>query len=387
MQVLPRFVSVDAQGNQKEFLLDYFKDPMEALSAVFLKGYQWPFDSRKVMEGSSVIDLLVYRETVLRGNRVYLDYSKNPFGMEDILFESLSAESYTYLKKAESCFGTPIQRLQKMNQPASALYRSKGVNIETEYLEIALCAQHNNGGIAVDLWWQTQIPGLFAAGECAGTHGVSRPGGSALNAGQVGSLRAAQYICARGRGLPDKKVIEKLAQEQLQQHLEQKTAWQSSESNTDDRIKAAQKRMSACGGPIRNVESMRTALIAVEDELRTLRDTVKVSAPEELVKAYKLKDLLLTQKAMLTAMIDFAVHIGGTRGSALYTDSNGDLRDGLEELFRFSAAGKGVDQRIQQVCIKGDDCQASWRNVRPMPRDDNFFENVWRQYRENQNVY
>lgn len=387
MQVLPRFVSVDAQGNQKEFLLDYFKDPMEALSAVFLKGYQWPFDSRKVMEGSSVIDLLVYRETVLRGNRVYLDYSKNPFGMEDIPFEALSAEAYTYLKKAESCFGTPIQRLQKMNQPAIELYRSKGVNIEMEYLEIALCAQHNNGGIAVDLWWQTQIPGLFAAGECAGTHGVSRPGGSALNAGQVGSLRAAQYICAKGRELPHETIVQKRAEQQMQRHLEWKAALQSSETNADQGIKAAQKRMSACGGPIRNVESMSLALKAVEDELRTLGDTVKASAPEELVKAYKLKDLLLTQKAMLTAMIDFSEHIGGTRGSALYTDSSGDLRDGLEELFRFSAAGKDVDQRIQQVCIVGDDCQVSWRNVRPVPRDDDFFENIWCQYRENQNVY
>ena len=28
----------------------------------------------------------------------------------------------------------------------------------------------------------------------AGTHGVKRPGGSALNAGQVGGLRAAEYI-------------------------------------------------------------------------------------------------------------------------------------------------------------------------------------------------
>lgn len=387
MQVIPRFVSVDAQGNQKEFLLDYFKDPMEALSAVFLKGYQWPFDSRKVMNGSSVIDLLVYRETVLRDNRVYLDYSKNPFGMEAIPFEKLSAEAYTYLKKAESCFGTPIQRLQKMNQPAIELYRSKGVDIETEYLEIALCAQHNNGGIAVDLWWQTQIPGLFAAGECAGTHGVSRPGGSALNAGQVGSLRAAQYICAKGRALPNETVVQNRAEQQLQRHLEMKAACQSSESNADQRIKAAQKRMSACGGPIRNVESMRMALIAVEDELRTLEDTVKVSAPEELVKVYKLKDLLLTQKAMLTAMIDFAEHIGGTRGSALYTDSNGDLRDGLEELFRFSSAGKDVDLKIQQVCIVGDDCQVSWRSVRPMPKDDDFFENVWRQYRAHQNIY
>ena len=123
---------------------------------------------------------------------MYLDYQKNPFHLTEIDFERLSGEAYGYLHKAESCFGTPIQRLAKMNQPAIDLYRSKGLDIHTDYLEIALCAQHNNGGIAVDLWWQTEIPGLFAAGECAGTHGVSRPGGSALNAGQVGSLRAAQ---------------------------------------------------------------------------------------------------------------------------------------------------------------------------------------------------
>jgi hypothetical protein len=34
-------------------------------SMVFLKGYQWPFDSRKVIGGSSLVDILVYIETVL----------------------------------------------------------------------------------------------------------------------------------------------------------------------------------------------------------------------------------------------------------------------------------------------------------------------------------
>ena len=56
------------------FLLEYFADPVKALNAVFLKGYQWPFDSKKAMDGSSVIDLLVYRETVLRGRKVYLGF-------------------------------------------------------------------------------------------------------------------------------------------------------------------------------------------------------------------------------------------------------------------------------------------------------------------------
>jgi len=54
MQVLPRFVSIDKDGNEYEFLSEYFKDIYDALSAVFLKGYQWPFDSKKVL-GSSII--------------------------------------------------------------------------------------------------------------------------------------------------------------------------------------------------------------------------------------------------------------------------------------------------------------------------------------------
>lgn len=194
MQVLPRFVSIDGNGAEYEFLSDYFEDKYEALSAVFLKGYQWPFDSKKVLEGSSVIDLLVYRECVLKNRRVYLDFTKNPFGIDNIEYNKLQDEAFDYLNNAEACFGTPIERLTKMNVPAIELYKNKGIDISKEYLEIALCAQHNNGGIAVDMWWQTSVKGLFAAGECAGTHGITRPGGSTLNAGQVGSLRAAQYI-------------------------------------------------------------------------------------------------------------------------------------------------------------------------------------------------
>ena len=38
-------------------------------------------------------------------------------------------------------------------------------------------AQHNNGGLAVDLNWQTTVSGLYAAGEAAGTFGIARPGG------------------------------------------------------------------------------------------------------------------------------------------------------------------------------------------------------------------
>ena len=384
MQVLPRFVSVDGEGIEREFLLEFFSDPMEALSCVFLKGYQWPFDSRKVGKGSSVIDLLVYRECVLRRRKVYLDFTRNPFGMEEIPFKALSEEAYTYLRKADGCFGTPIARLKRMNQPAIELYRSKGVDIEKEYLQIALCAQHHNGGIAVDHWWQTDIAGLFAAGECAGTHGVTRPGGSALNAGQVGSLRAAQYICAKGRAVPEEDKFDEAVAKAMAFHEQLRKQWKTGQVSADAHLTTARRRMSDCGGAIRNSEKIGDALLQIRQELQ--QSDICAVSPEDITQAYQLRNVLITQYAVLAAMKDFAQTVGATRGSALYTAADGDLREGLGELFRFRTATSDVDGMIQQLRMTENGCDMIWRPVRPLPLEDEAFESVWRKYRENKNV-
>lgn len=373
MQCLPCFVSVDEDGNEFEFLSDFFGDIYEALSLVFLKGYQWPFDSKKVLEGSSVIDLLVYRETAIKKRRVYLDFTKNPFSLENIEFEKLSEEAYSYLKNAFACFGTPIERLTKMNAPAVELYRSKGVDLKCERLEIALCAQHNNGGIAVNLWWQSDIKGLFAAGECAGTHGISRPGGSALNAGQVGSVRAAQYISAQNKIFICQEEFEKISVTALK---EQSVFFADAKAE----IIKAQSRMSNTCAAIRNKQAIQTAL---EQTLNSIgRFETAECAPEERWNSFKLRDILLTQAAVLTCANDMNI----SRGSAIYTDENGNLRKGLDELFRFSSNEIAAD-KIQQVKFADGRFEILWRDVRPLPDDDDFFENVWRSYRENKNIF
>ena len=386
MQVLPRFVSVDSDGKEYEFLADYFEDKYEALSFVFLKGYQWPFDSKKVLTGSSVIDLLVYRECVLKNRRVYLDFTKNPFGMRDIEYNKLSDEAYEYLSKAEALFGTPIERLKKMNTPAIELYKGKGLDITKEYLEIALCAQHNNGGIAVDMWWQTSVKGLFTAGECAGTHGVTRPGGSALNAGQVGSLRAAQYISQNGNSRIDDSIFEKIASNaEICQKAETSEALNKPD-NIDRLIKAAQRRMSDNAAAIRNVSNMKKALSDTNLEISAL-SKCGVKDESKLYLYYKLKDILYTQAAVLTAMIDYSETVGDTRGSSLYFDENGSLRKGLEEIFRFTDEKSDTCSKIQETYLNESGFNCRWRAVRPIPQNDDFFENIWRQYRENKNIF
>ncbi len=198
-QVIPRYYSTDQSDmDEKEFLNEYFPDIGTLSSAIFLKGYQWPFDPGKLNNfGSSLIDLLVYQETFIKKRKVFLDYTRNP-GVTGILEEFspelLNKEAYDYLKKSNSILGTPIKRLERMNPPAIELFRRNGINIAIEPLEIAVCAQHNNGGLKGNIWWESSIKHLFSIGEVNGSHGVHRPGGSALNAGQVGGIRAAMFI-------------------------------------------------------------------------------------------------------------------------------------------------------------------------------------------------
>lgn len=276
MQVLPSFISTDQDGNdEKEFLLDYFNELPDLLSMVFLKGYQWPFDVNKIFGGSSVIDLLVYQETVLKKRRVFLDYRVNPGNLEkdrDLPYASMIPEAKEYLSQAGACFGTPIERLKHMNEPAILFYQDHHVDLFKERLEIAVCAQHNNGGLSTNHLWETNLSGLYAIGEVCASHGVTRPGGTALNAGQVGAVRAAEGIFLKKRthmkeaspstesGIKERLRIQALDRIRLSEHAEGNCPLSELWIN-------ASKRMSAAAGMIRNQVQMETALKETEDDI------------------------------------------------------------------------------------------------------------------------
>ena len=386
MQVLPRVFSTAADGSdEREFLMDFFTDAHDMLSKLFLKGYQWPFDVRKVADGSSIIDILVYLETC-KGRKVYLDYRTNPADGE-FSYDDLLPEAHEYLTRAGACFGTPIERLAQMNQPAIDFYRDKGVDLYTQPLEIALCAQHNNGGIGIDCWWQTDVKGLFAVGEAAASHGVYRPGGTALNAGQVGSTRAAQYIAARCRG-DASAGFDAAASAALAEMAALADACRADTGNVRALWQHAAEEMSRCGAAIRDPAQIRAYGKQVEAQLAGFAKTVKAGSRTELAMVYRLRDMLLSQHAYLTAMADYTAHGGKSRGSALYTDLTGGIKPftQLPDTFTF-ALDEAEAPLIQELWLENNTCRTAWRAPRPIPEDDDFFENVWRSYRETGNIY
>ena len=407
MQVVPRFVSTDVNGDdEREFLSEVIDDYGRLLTMVFLKGYQWPFDIRKARAGSSLIDLLVYRETVLRGRRVFLDFRSNPQGRWDP--SALAPEAYDYLEKA-GVIGlgdsTPIERLQHMNRPAYEFYlgRNPGVDLETDLLEIAVCAQHNNGGLSVDQWWQSNLEGLFPVGEAAGAHGVYRPGGAALNSGQVGATRAATYIAERRREAPvgnaefeaAARGVVSAAVALLRGATERAEA--GSPDTTDALLREATELMSSHAGVVRSRQSIADAHARVKEWLDAYETTSAADAGSRrsVNRLFLIRDILTSQYVYLSAMADYLDHGGRSRGSVLYTDASGQLplasEDGpeldLPDVFRFSLED-GLGDVVQESMWEGDGSpRFEWRGVRPIPEGDEFFENVWRHYREDKNVY
>lgn len=394
-QVLPRYISTDPQGGDpREFLDEGIPDEQKRLGAIFRKGYQWPFDVRR-LEGSSQIDLLVYQETVLKGRRVFLDYRANPGG-GSLDLARLDPEAADYLIRTGTVQETPIERLRHLNQPAVDFYASHGIDLASDLLEIRLCAQHHNGGLAADSNWESHIRGFFPIGEVNGSHGIYRPGGSALNSGQVGALRAAESILAARAQLSES--LTRLGLEQvtkrvcwLEDHLASRPA---DEGLADpDSIRANQvlsavwlratQRMSKVGGPFRQIEALDEAIAAALQDLAGLDACCQVRDAAGLGFLSRCRELLVTQRIYLSAMCDFASAGGGSRGSAVYLDAAGRLPvPGLPSFFRCRAGDSAWADRIQETRLEDGTVRFDWRPVRPLPHPDDSFETVWREYRQ-----
>lgn len=383
MQVLPRVVSTAEDGSdEREFLLDFFQDPGRMQSLLFLKGYQWPFDTNKIFGGSSMIDLLVYQERCIKGRRVYLDYRSNSQG-QVVDFSQLSEEAYTYLENAGALFGTPIERLARMNQPAIDFYREHGVDLYHEMLEIAICAQHNNGGLSTDAHWETNIRGLYAVGEVCGSHGVTRPGGTALNAGQVGSYRAAAHIAWNAKhDQQDCCADPQDLREQTEEYIEEMSVCSGTRTIAEIWDHAS-RRMSRDAGMIRDKGHLLTALVEARQDYDTLQQTVATLDYKQLPAYYHLRDMLLSQVVYISSMLNYVESGAGSRGSALYTDPDGTRPDPqMPEMFTCQLDNGGHDGVTQEMRYSDvDGVIANWRPVRPIPELDYFFENVWSEYR------
>ncbi|MCQ2423694.1 MAG: FAD-binding protein [Clostridia bacterium] len=381
-QVLPRYVSVDADGVERELLPDVFPRLSDCMTATFRKGYEWPFDPAKLSAGarSSLVDLAVFCERQ-KGRRVYMDFRKNPAGLTAITPDTVGQETYDYLKSSASLGKTPIVRLRQMNEQAYQLYLSHGIDLECEMLEVGVCAQHCNGGLESDVWFESpSLRHFFPVGEAGGVFGIRRPGGSALNDTQVSSARAAERIAAVYTGEPTEVTADQLTLTKRYCSL--------LSAGGEGRGPALAKRlengrlMDASGAFLRNPAAAEKALATLRcriDGFFTENTADNAFTLLELVINY---DSLVTSAAMLASVLAYVRDGGLSRGSYVITDKS------AEDLVRDTSGvvcdtvHRGVIGRVSALSGSGISFGTAWVPVRPIPSEDNWFETVMRQFRE-----
>jgi succinate dehydrogenase/fumarate reductase flavoprotein subunit len=398
MQAIPRIFSTDVDGkDEKEFLTAFFPLMSRMATNIFLKGYQWPFDPQRIENlQSSLIDILVFNETQ-KGRRVFMDFLRNPIGsdsMDEFDIDALEPEAREYLQKAGALQNTPIERLAHMNTPAIEIYKENGIDLYSEPLEIAVCAQHNNGGFAVDKWWQSNIPQTFVIGEMAGTHGVKRPGGSALNAGQTGGLRAAEYIVSvYGCEMPDYSDKQPEIDRQLSDIITDFERYSNpSGLEPEDVLEQIRSRMTSSGGHIRELNDAKKALKEAVELYKKIQQKGLISKDTEaFIKAIQAGHLALASVAYLKAVVELLKQGSGSRGSHLVLSKDGmeihpDVIDkATNKPLKFKPENESLRSSILQIEYdesSPDLFRSQTVELRPTPTNRKAFEPAWQDYRE-----
>ncbi len=346
-QALPTYTD-----GENEFLQPSFASRTDMLDSIFLKGYQWPFDARK-LSGSSRVDQAV-AALWARGSRAYMDFTREARGGA---LKDLGEEAKNYLANCGALKDTPIERLCAINQKAVDFYADHGIDLHREPLEVAVCAQHSNGGIWIDEWWRTSVKGLYAAGECAGAFGMYRPGGSALNETQVGSLRAAQYIAAHGGGLSARSEEEFFAAAKPSLEKEMKIFGRTGDGEKARRwLERRRKEMDKVAGAVRSVSGMKNL------EMMLMCDLLTQPCGAQPIQTAELIDTLTVQRAMLSAMIEQAKFAGDAGHAFSDRAIAPDAPDAAGLAFE---THKSVTRAVP---------------LEPLPEGGGWFETVWKKY-------
>jgi succinate dehydrogenase/fumarate reductase flavoprotein subunit len=123
-------------------------------------------------------------------------------------YQTRDRASVAYLKEIQKGNGSPhggvyldvsqVENIAEKYPTSFKIYQEEGLDLKREWLEIAPGHHYSIGGIKINKWGESTVPGLYAAGEVSGNlHGANRIGGNALPEcavfGQIAGKSAALY--------------------------------------------------------------------------------------------------------------------------------------------------------------------------------------------------
>ncbi|MEX2684510.1 MAG: FAD-binding protein [Candidatus Sigynarchaeota archaeon] len=388
-QVIPAYwVEGDMPGERIELLHGWLPSTSDAAFQTFLKGYHWPFNPAKCDKAarnhSSIVDLAVYDAVVQRGKKVCMDFRLNPWDLTGGSFslKELPDEARQYLESLNAMQANPIDRLEALNPLAIKVFSDHGIDLRSEAIEIHVAAQHCNGGFTGDVNWEsTSVRGLYPVGEANGSHGQHRPGGSALNAGQVGGLRAARHIARQlVTALPvDMASIKRAAKEQLEPLLARFQPGGTAEARTMIHVAAVmgeiRHRMAIAGGIVRSRDGLQRARDAARELVSRFEDGIMVNSIEEIHEYLAARDAAITHYAILAAMAEQLANEPSIHPCYVVASKEGEaIKEILARQGKIQEITADRPNRILETRMQGLQAIHSWVDSRPIPSLADRFE-------------
>jgi hypothetical protein len=222
-------------------------------------------------------------------------------------------------------------------------------------------------------------------GEVNGSHGVYRPGGAALNAGQVGALRAAEYIANR---YADWSVPTDMVGQAAIEAAAGMRGWiercdRAGLSWRRERTEL-QERMTRAGAHIRSLEELPRAVAEAWEQWRRIECSgCTYEQPGEVAEALRNRSLCFAHAVYLEAIL-FALQSGvGSRGSAIVLAPSGTrIHDRLGDAWRIVPEDPTFREKVLETIAAPDGRVSNrWVERRPIPDTDTWFETAWARFR------
>ena len=191
--------------------------------------------------------------------------------------------SYAILKEVEAGRGSPHggvylsfqhcteSALRESSGPVIDRLAANGIDLTKMPIEVAPIAHYHMGGIVADIRMQTEVPGLFAAGEAVGgANGANRLSGNAITEALVFGRRAGRSAAAYAKRFsvsPDHAVNARAALALITANAPMRNF------NTAEMVQALQATMQDNVGALRSEEKLTAALETIARLTSELSDT------------------------------------------------------------------------------------------------------------------
>jgi fumarate reductase (CoM/CoB) subunit A len=176
---------------------------------------------------------------------------------------------------------------------------SKGIDVQHDLLQVQIHHHTSNGGIRIDQNGQSNITGLFAAGEAAGWQGADRLGGTMLGGSQVFGWRAGAHAAKVAATRPGRDLGPQTL-EPIEKEIRIFCESQGDQRPMDLR-RGLQKVMWETLLVEKDADTLVRAKRYVDDDRERLRTELKIAEPGDVALAFEHRNLLDVAEVIIAA--------------------------------------------------------------------------------------